>query len=142
MSEVTNFLLLSIKSKFFEMIRDGKKTWEYRKVVPTKKVEGIIFYCPEKNDFCSFHKLEKIIIDEPKTIVRDCLDNPKLAESLLRYFGKRKKVVAFKLSTNLFFESGKKAAFEKNAQTKFKAPQSFMYIEMNHPLINILGIST
>lgn len=135
------FLLLSIKSKFAEAIKAGIKTWEYRKVVPTKNVIGIIFYCPEENDFVSIHSPVTMKIGSPEEISNSCIDNPSHAPSLLRYFGERSKVVAYKLEANNFLAKGIKKTLEAKMEVAFKAPQSFQYINASHPLNNILELN-
>lgn len=135
------YLLLSIKGKFAEAIKLGSKTWEYRKVVPTKKIIGIVFYCPEENDFVSVHSPIKMKVGTPEEISSSCIDNPAHASSLLRYYSDRKKVVAYKLEENKFLAKGTKNILEKEMNASFKAPQGFQYINAAHPLNNILELN-
>lgn len=134
------FLILSIQEKFFSLIKEGKKTWEYRKTVPKKNISGIVFYCTDLKEFCSVHTPIEMVIDTPEQISINCLDNPAVKESLMRYFGKKEKVVAYKLQMNRYLPSGLKNKLESIEGRDFKGPQSFTYITASHPLNHLLEL--
>jgi len=134
------FLLLSIREKFFTLIKEGKKTWEYRKTIPKKTIQGIVFYCTDSKEFCSVHTPIEVVLGTPKEIATTCLDQPAGADSLLRYYGKNEKVVAYKLKKSRYLPIGFKSKLESIQEKAFKGPQGFTYITANHPLNHLLEL--
>ena len=125
-------VLLSIKPKYVEEIKKGNKKFEFRKSLFSKKyinkVEKIYIYSssPVKKIVARFF-LSVILEDHPKNLWEQCKDFSGIDEiEYFKYFGKKEKGLAIKISELKFFE---KPIDPKLLFHNFVAPQSFCYID-------------
>ena len=133
-------IILSIKKRFLDLIENGEKKWEYRKIIPTQSISYLIFYCPEEKAILNISKVGKILVDSPQTVVAQTHKESGVREAgLLSYLEGREKCVAYQILD--FFKLDpifKKEEIQKR-YPGFKGPQSFMYLEKNHALYKYLN---
>lgn len=125
-------VLLSIKPKYVEEIKNGNKKYEFRKSLFSTKninrIEKIYIYSssPVKKIVAKFI-LNVILEDHPKKLWEKCKDFSGIDEiEYFRYYGKVDKGIAIKITELKFF---KKPIDPKTVIPNFVAPQSFRYIE-------------
>ena len=113
-------VLLSIKPKFVESIIKGNKKYEYRKAIFKKNVDTVVIY--KTTPFCKIIGEFEIdiwqITQEFAGITQDYFD---------KYFYNRKIAYAIKIGNIKQYELEPKDIIKQ-----FKAPQSFMYWDVEH----------
>jgi predicted transcriptional regulator len=126
-------VLLSIKPKYAKLIKQGKKRWEYRKLIWTnnKLIDKIFLYetSPIKK-ITGFFTTNLIITAKPKEIW--ALTHQKAGVSQKEFFEyfklKRKKRHAIQISNLHLFELSQEP---KRLISHFHAPQNFMYVNID-----------
>ncbi|MFX1365915.1 MAG: hypothetical protein ACFFCE_19355 [Promethearchaeota archaeon] len=125
-------VLLSVKPKYVDEIKRGKKKYEFRKTLGNKKyfekINKIFIYSssPVKKIVASF-VFNIVIEDHPKILWEKCKDLSGIEESeFFKYFDKKEKGLAIKISDLKFF---KEPIDPKSIFPEFYPPQSFRYIE-------------
>ena len=125
-------VLLSIKPKYVEEIKKGKKKYEFRKSLFSSKnidrIEKIYIYSssPVKK-IVARYVLSLILEDHPKILWEKCKDFSGIDEiEYFKYYGKKDKGIAIKITELKFF---KKPIDPKTVIPDFVAPQSFRYVE-------------
>lgn len=125
-------VLLSVKPKYVEEIRNGNKKYEFRKSIFSKKnigkIEKIFIYSssPIKKIVARFI-LSVFLEDHPKNLWEKCKDLSGIDKlEFFNYFGKRDKGFAIKITQLKFFTQPLEP---KIVIPNFTPPQSFCYIE-------------
>ncbi len=137
-------VLLSIKPKYVEEIKKGRKKYEFRKSFCNKKnfdkIEKIYIYSssPVKKIVAKF-LLNIIIEDHPTVLWEKYKDVSGIGEAeFFKYFNQKEKGLAIEISNLKFF---KNPIDPKSIFLNFNAPQSFRYvedIETNNKITNYL----
>ncbi|WP_270985525.1 ASCH domain-containing protein [Campylobacter helveticus] len=119
--------LLSIKPEFAEAIFNGKKKFEYRKVIFKKKVKYIQVYVTKPvGKIIGEFEIEEIIKDNPIRIWERTKGYSGIKKSLyMQYFQNRQVAYAIKIKK---INKYKKPLCPYNEYDSFTAPQSFKYI--------------
>ncbi|MHA1410500.1 MAG: hypothetical protein ACTSQY_09400 [Candidatus Odinarchaeia archaeon] len=118
-------VLLSIKPKYCERIKNGQKQYEFRKVIFKKDVSKVYIYSssPVKKIIASFD-IGTILDDSPTQLWRKCNESSGLTKSeFFGYFGKSSKGYALKIENIEFFNP----INPYEVSEKFTPPQSFYY---------------
>ncbi len=125
-------VLLSIKPKYVEEIKNGTKKYEFRKsCFSTKnsgKIEKVFIYSssPVKRIVARFI-LSVILEDHPKRLWERCKDYSGIEErEFFKYYGEKERGIALKITQLKFFEN---PIDPKKIFPDFVAPQSFCYVE-------------
>lgn len=125
-------VLLSIKPRFVNEIKNGNKKFEFRKSLVSKgnwnKIEKVFIYSssPVKRIVARFF-IKQILEDHPHVLWETCKDFSGIEETeFFRYFGEREKGIAIEFSRIKFYTH----PIDPNAIfPKFTAPQSFCYVD-------------
>jgi len=125
-------VLLSIKPKYVEEIKNGNKKYEFRKSLCSaknrKKLEKIFIYssAPVQKIVARFI-IEEILEDHPKSLWNKCKDESGIDQvEFFKYFKDKNSGLAIKISELKFFrEPIKPEEFIPN----FNPPQSFCYVD-------------
>ncbi len=118
-------VLLSIKPKFVESIIKGNKKYEYRKAIFKKNVDTVVIY--KTTPFCKIigeFEIDGILYDTPENIWQITQE---FADYFDKYFYNRKIAYAIKIGNIKQYELEPKDIIKQ-----FKAPQSFMYWDVEH----------
>ena len=124
-------VVLSIKPKFVNLIKDGKKNYEFRKYIPKKGVDRIWIYT--SSPICSLEYVAKIdyIITYPEHILEKGVGNDEfnngLKQSKYAYHIKH----LYRLNTPLELKKLKN-------EFGFTAPQSYFYLHNNEKLFEFV----
>ena len=119
-------VLLSIKPKYCERIKDGYKKYEFRKVIFKRDVSKVYIYSssPVKKIIGSF-EVGDIVNDSPAQLWKQCNGSSGLSEAeFFSYFGDSTMGYALKIKNLKFFDP-------LDPYDKFESffpPQSFYYI--------------
>lgn len=125
-------VLLSIKPKYVEEIKNGNKRYEFRKSLCSAKnrdkLEKIFIYssAPVQKIVARFF-VEEILEDHPKILWDKCKDVSGIEHvDFFKYFKDRNSGLAIKISELKFF---RKPIEPKKIIPNFSPPQSFCYID-------------
>ena len=125
-------VLLSIKPKFVEEIKNGNKKYEFRKSLFSKKnldkIEKVFIYSssPVQRIVARF-LINGILEDHPTILWEKCKNFSGIEKTeFFKYFGEKERGIAIKISNLKFF---KNPIDPKSIFPDFVAPQSFSYIE-------------
>ena len=122
-------VLLSIKPKFVESIIKGNKKYEYRKAIFKKNVDTVVIYkttpcCKIIGEF----EIDGILYDTPENIWQITQEFAGITQDYFdKYFYNRKIAYAIKIGNIKQYELEPKDIIKQ-----FKAPQSFMYWDVEH----------
>ncbi len=120
-------VVISIKPKFVDFIKDGHKNYEFRKYIPKKGVDKLWIYT--SSPICTLEYVAVIdnIVTYPKHIIEEGIGNDDfnngLKQSKHAYHIKH----LYRLKTPLKLERLRK-------EFGFTAPQSYFYLENNQKL--------
>lgn len=128
----TNYILISLKPQFYELILEGKKKHEFRKRFPNEKVKAFIYVTKPVGAIKALFEFDRPI-KEPEGLighdgigVKEFINGQKPGRVALPI----KKIQPLKKDVNL--------QFLKN-EFNVVAPQSYFYLQNNHPkLLNYL----
>ena len=122
-------VLLSIKPKFVESIIKGNKKYEYRKAIFKKNVDTVVIY--KTTPFCKIigeFEIDGILYDTPENIWHITQEFDGITQDYFdKYFYNRKIAYAIKIGNIKQYELEPKDIIKQ-----FKAPQSFMYWDVEH----------
>jgi predicted transcriptional regulator len=122
-------VLLSIKPKFVESIIKGNKKYEYRKAIFKKNVDTVVIY--KTTPFCKIigeFEIDGILYDTPENIWQITQEFAGITQDYFdKYFYNRKIAYAIKIGNIKQYELEPKDIIKQ-----FKAPQSFMYWDVEH----------
>jgi len=125
-------VLLSIKPKYVEEIKNGKKRYEFRKsLCSTKnreKLEKIFIYssAPVKKIVARFF-VEEILEDHPESLWNKCKEVSGIKQvDFFKYFKDKNSGLAIKISEIKFF---KNPIEPRKIIPNFSPPQSFCYVD-------------
>ena len=122
-------VLLSIKPKFVESIIKGNKKYEYRKAIFKKNVDKVVIY--KTTPFCKIigeFEIDGILYDTPENIWQITQEFAGITQDYFdKYFYNRKIAYAIKIGNIKQYELEPKDIIKQ-----FKAPQSFMYWDVEH----------
>ncbi len=120
-------ILLSIKPEHVENILNGKKIYEFRKIVCKEEINKIIIYSTTPVMLVVGEALvEEIIIDKPNVVWNITKKRAGIDKKFFdEYYKDRERAVAYKLSCIIEYEVPKKL---DDFGIK-NAPQSFVYID-------------
>ncbi len=122
-------VLLSIKPKFVESIIKGNKKYEYRKAIFKKNVDTVVIY--KTTPFCKIigeFEIDGILYDTPENIWQITQESAGITQDYFdKYFYNRKIAYAIKIGNIKQYELEPKDIIKQ-----FKAPQSFMYWDVEH----------
>ena len=122
-------VLLSIKPKFVESIIKGNKKYEYRKAIFKKNVDTVVIY--KTTPFCKIigeFEIDGILFDTPENIWQITQEFAGITQDYFdKYFYNRKIAYAIKIGNIKQYELEPKDIIKQ-----FKAPQSFMYWDVEH----------
>lgn len=124
-------VLLSIKPKYVEEIKNGNKKYEFRKTVFRKKNlnEAYIYSTAPVKKIVGFFRIEKIIEDHPKNLWENFNEWSGIAENeFFDYFDNKEKGFAIEINEFELFEN---PIDPTCVIPNFVAPQSFRYIDSN-----------
>ena len=120
-------VVISIKPKFVDLIKDGQKNYEFRKYIPKKGVDRLWIYT--SSPICTLEYVAEIdnIVTYPKHIIEEGIGNDDfnngLKQSKHAYHIKH----LYRLKTPLKLE-------RLRNEFSFTAPQSYFYLENNQKL--------
>jgi len=120
-------VILSIKPEFAQSIADGKKKFEFRKVIFKKKnVKKVFVYRSEDiKKIIGVFDIGGIIADSPKNLWKKCSKHGGISKkSYDDYFKNKDRAFAIKIAN---FEE--KEFDPREAMANFCPPQSFQYVE-------------
>ena len=124
-------VLLSIKPKYVEEIKNGNKRYEFRKSLCSAKnrdkLEYIFIYssAPVQKIVARFF-VEEILEDHPKNLWNKCKDESGIEQvDFFKYFKDKNSGLAIKISELKFF---REPIEPKNIFPNFSPPQSFCYV--------------
>ena len=124
-------VLLSIKPRFVEEIKNGNKKYEFRKSLFSKKnlnkIEKVFIYSssPVQKIVARFF-INGILEDHPTILWEKCKNYSGIERvEFFKYFGEKKRGLAIEISDLKFF---KKPIDPKSIFPGFVAPQSFCYV--------------
>jgi type I restriction enzyme S subunit len=121
-------LILSIKPEYAEKILIGFKRFEFRKQIPHKQIHQVFIYSsyPEKMIVGKF-RIRSVIKGTPDEIWEKCGDEGGIEEErFFSYFGNRSLGYGFEVEDVERFDP---PIDPKKKNGKFRAPQSFAYIQ-------------
>ena len=122
-------VLFSIKPKFVESIIKGNKKYEYRKAIFKKNVDTVVIY--KTTPFCKIigeFEIDGILYDTPENIWQITQEFAGITQDYFdKYFYNRKIAYAIKIGNIKQYELEPKDIIKQ-----FKAPQSFMYWDVEH----------
>ena len=122
-------VLLYIKPKFVESIIKGNKKYEYRKAIFKKNVDTVVIY--KTTPFCKIigeFEIDGILYDTPENIWQITQEFAGITQDYFdKYFYNRKIAYAIKIGNIKQYELEPKDIIKQ-----FKAPQSFMYWDVEH----------
>ena len=122
-------VVLSIKPKFVESIIKGNKKYEYRKAIFKKNVDTVVIY--KTTPFCKIigeFEIDGILYDTPENIWQITQEFAGITQDYFdKYFYNRKIAYAIKIGNIKQYELEPKDIIKQ-----FKAPQSFMYWDVEH----------
>lgn len=123
-------VLLSIKPQFVKEIKAGKKTFEFRKsVYKSSGINKMLIYSsfPEQK-VVALCDIEKVLSDTPDKIWLETKYSSGISKILFdEYFSGRDIAYAIKISNIKFFDKPK-SLIDFGVK---RAPQSFMYVELD-----------
>jgi len=120
-------VLLSIRPKHVKAIEQGKKKFEFRKVIFRKSVERIYIYeTSPTSQIVGFFEVGNIIEDCPNRLWSTLHSDSGVSESdFLAYYGQSQHGFAIEIKNAVFFKTPIKP---KDLNQRFIPPQSFRYI--------------
>ena len=120
--------LLSIKPEFAEAIFNGKKRFEYRKVIFKEKVKCIQVYVTKPvGKIIGEFEIGEIVKDNPAKVWEKTRRKKKKKKSFyMQYFQDRQVAYAIKIKN---INKYKEPLCPYNEYTNFTAPQSFRYLK-------------
>ena len=120
-------VLLSIRPKHVKAIEQGKKKFEFRKVIFRKSVERIYIYeTSPTSQIVGFFEVGNIIEDCPNRLWSALHSDSGVSESdFLAYYGQSQHGFAIEIKNAVFFKTPIKP---KDLNQRFIPPQSFRYI--------------
>ena len=122
-------VLLSIKPKFVDSIIKGNKKYENRKAIFKKNVDTVVIY--KTTPFCKIigeFEIDGILYDTPENIWQITQEFAGITQDYFdKYFYNRKIAYAIKIGNIKQYELEPKDIIKQ-----FKAPQSFMYWDVEH----------
>lgn len=124
-------VVISIKPKFVDLIKDGQKNYEFRKSIPKKGIDRLWIYT--SSPICTLEYVAEIdnIVTYPKHIIEEGIGNDDfnngLKQSKHAYHIKH----LYRLKTPLKLE-------RLRNEFGFTAPQSYSYLENNQKLSEIV----
>ncbi len=125
-------VLLSIKPKYVEEIKNGNKRYEFRKSLccakNRDKLEKIFIYssAPVQKIVARFF-VEEILEEHPKSLWDKCKDESGIGEvDFFKYFKDKNSGLAIKISELKFFKT---PIEPKEIIPNFSPPQSFCYVD-------------
>jgi type I restriction enzyme S subunit len=125
-------VLISIKPRYVEKIKKGKKNYEFRKSFCSKenleKLERVYIYSSShiKKIVARFSP-NSIFKDHPRVLWKKCKKDSGISrEGFFRYFRNKEKGIAIEISNLEIFE---KPIDPYLIFPKFTAPQNFCYID-------------
>jgi len=124
-------IILSIKPRFVEKIKEGEKKFEFRKSLPKRKISQILIYSssPVKKIVGKFD-FEEVLELSPEELWKKCKSGAGIDESeFFKYFEGKEIAYGIKISNlNLYRRDIDPNEIDRN----FVAPQSFKYTSINH----------
>ena len=127
-------LILSIKPQYAQMILDGSKRYEYRKMIPIRNdIDRVYIYatkpiCRIVGEFT----LDGIIADSPQKVWAATARHGGITEAFFNdYFKGKDKAYALKIGDVIKYDV---PIDPKKVITDFTAPQNFMYTKENMDL--------
>ncbi len=126
-----NVVLLPIKPKYAEAIKNGHKTIEFRKKEFSRKVKYIVVYSSNpKQEIIGFFEIDNIETDSPKNLWDKYYKVAGIeSKSYNEYYNNSKKAVGIKIKK---FHSLNKSIKLYELKVGLKAPQSFCYLEPSY----------
>ena len=120
--------LLSIKPEFAEAIFNGKKRFEYRKVIFKEKVKCIQVYVTKPvGKIIGEFEIGEIVKDNPTKVWEKTRRHSGVKKSFyMQYFQDRQVAYAIKIKN---INKYKEPLCPYNEYTNFTAPQSFRYLK-------------
>jgi len=124
----SEFILMPIKPKFVEQIRNGNKAYEFRKNMPKREVRGmkmLIYESAPVKKIVAMADITDIVNDSLSCVWDKTKKEAGISKSeFYTYYGESEKAVAYQLSNILFFDEPV-ALKEIDMKT---APQSYAYV--------------
>ena len=119
-------ILLSIKPEYVKSIFEGKKKFEYRKIVAKNRPDKIIIYSTYPiSAIVGEADIEEILIDSPDNLWKKTKKNSGVDKSFFFEYCKEKKVgVAYQLKNIIEYENIRSL---EEFGVKY-APQSYVYL--------------
>lgn len=119
--------LLSIKPEFAEKIFSGEKSFEFRKIIFTRKVSSIVLYVTAPvGKIVGEFKVLGILEDSPVSLWKSTREQAGISrEFFFAYFKGRKKAFAIEIGNPQRYE---KAIDPYRLEKRFVPPQSFRYL--------------
>jgi predicted transcriptional regulator len=126
-------ILLSIKPKYVQKIRSGKKQWEFRKQIwsNNKIIDKIYLYeTSPKQRITSYFRASRVINADPNHIWELCKDQAGISkEGFFTYFNGHDEGYAIKISN---FHELEDPIDPYESFRGFNAPQNFIYITIKN----------
>jgi len=127
---LSEHVLLSIKPEFVEKIISKKKIYEFRKKIwkdPNVKNVSIYSSSPKKR-IIGFFSIDNILTGTPKAIWEHCHEGAGITEEeFFNYFENRNIAYAIRIGALKVFDE---PINPLDVIVDFKAPQNFMYLEL------------
>ena len=119
-------ILLSIKPEYVKSIFEGKKKFEYRKIIAKNKPTKIVIYSTYPvSAVVGEAEVEEILIDSPNNLWKKTKKNSGVDKSFFFEYFKEKKVgVAYQLKNIIEYENIRSL---EEFGVKY-APQSYVYL--------------
>lgn len=119
--------LLSIKPKYVEKILDGKKIYEYRRIIFKEKIEKVIIYSTKPiGKIVGEFEVDNILSSSPATLWRNTKNSSGITKEYFnKYFNGKKTAFAIKI------KNPKEYDIPKDLKTIIPngiPPQSFCYV--------------
>jgi type I restriction enzyme S subunit len=130
-------VLLSIKPKFVEEIKNGNKKFEFRKTIFKKDVEKVFIYSSSPiQKIIGYFSIAEIIEGSPDEIWERCKKDSGIDETdFFVYFKDKDKGYAIEIKDLKLFEPPKNP---KKSNPEFRPPQSYCYIKKDIKSIRLL----
>jgi type I restriction enzyme, S subunit len=131
-------ILMSIKPKFVQAIFDGKKKFEFRRVIFSRRdIEQIIIYSSSpKQKIVGFIRVESILGGSPSSLWDTCKEQAGIDENqFFKYFEGKKYGYAIKIGDIRQFSQ---EINPRDLDQNFRPPQSFCYLKSDNLLLKDL----
>lgn len=121
-------VILSIKPEYAQAIADGRKKYEFRRVIFKNEVERIFVYRTEDvKKIIGLFDIEKILFGSPIQIWNKCYQQGGIArKDFFQYYRGAKKAFAIKIGD---FKEFKSPIEPREVLGNFYPPQSFQYVD-------------